>query len=65
MNEVFIDLRKYDLSDRLGVDLISVDDLLNQFEMALDEIKELEEELKKKNEPQIDPYDEWVESQWT
>ena len=28
MKEVLVDLRKYDLCDELGVDLISIEDLL-------------------------------------
>ena len=45
MSEVMIDLRKYDLADRLKVDMISVESLLNELENALDEIDSLKEQL--------------------
>ena len=65
MNEVYIDLRKYDLADRLGLDLIRTDDLLNRFEEALNEIDLLKEEIKDmKEEHEPDPYDKWKDSQY-
>ena len=57
MSEVMIDLRKYDLADRLKVDMISVESLLNELENALDEIDSLKEQIKELNtpkEPDID-----------
>lgn len=42
-SEVMVDLRKYDLADRLKVDMISVDSLLNELETALDEIEHLKQ----------------------
>ena len=57
MDEVLIDLRKYDLADRLGVDMIPVSQLLNELENALDEIDSLKEQIKKletPKEPDID-----------
>ena len=57
MSEVMIDLRKYDLADRLKVDMISVESLLNELENALDEIDSLKEQIKKletPKEPDID-----------
>ncbi len=62
MSEVIIDLRKYDLADRLKVDMISLDKLLSELEDALDTIDNLKEEIKKLNtpeEPDID-YD-WTD----
>ena len=52
-----IDLRKYDLADRLKVDMISVESLLNELENALDEIDSLKEQIEELNtpkEPDID-----------
>ena len=60
MNEVMIDIRKYDLADRLKLDLISVDSLLRELEDALDTIDNLNEkigELTEKYEP--DAFDIW------
>lgn len=60
MNEVMIDIRNYDLADRLKLDMISVDSLLRELEDALDRIDFLNdriEELKKEYEP--DAFDEW------
>ena len=57
MSEIMIDLRKYDLADRLKVDMISVESLLNELENALDEIDSLKEQIKELNtpkEPDID-----------
>ena len=52
-----IDLRNYDLADRLKVDMISVESLLSELENALDEIESLKEQIKELNtpkEPDID-----------
>jgi two-component SAPR family response regulator len=60
MNEVMIDIRKYDLADRLKLDMISVDSLLRELEDALDTIDALNEkigELTEKYEP--DAFDIW------
>ena len=57
MSEIMIDLRKYDLADRLKVDMISVESLLNELENALDEIDSLKEQIEELNtpkEPDID-----------
>ena len=40
-SEIMIDLRNYDLADRLKVDMISVDSLLNELEDAFNEIDKL------------------------
>lgn len=40
-SEVMVDLRKYDLADRLKVDMISVDSLLSELESAFEEIDKL------------------------
>ena len=45
MEEIFVDLRKYDLCDELGVDLISIEDLLSLVEDNLYEIKEFYNQL--------------------
>lgn len=45
MENVMIDLRKYDLADRLKLDMISVAALINDLENALDEIESLKEQL--------------------
>lgn len=64
MDEVFVDLRKYDLADRLGKDMISVDYLLRELEDALDRIDYLKEQIKELNNPgEPDPYDEWHDRQ--
>lgn len=65
MNDVLVDVRKYDLADRLKMDFISVDNLLNKLEEALDEIDALKEKIKELNTPtdeDIDGrmYDKWM-----
>ena len=50
MEEVLIDLRHCDLADRLKLDMISIDALLNRFEDALDIIDRLQEEIDELNE---------------
>ena len=60
MKEVLVDLRKYDLCDELGVDLISIEDLLNLVEDNLYEIKELKNKIKELEtlEEEPDDYEE-------
>lgn len=58
--EVLVDLRKLDLADRLGVDMISVEKLISRFEETLDEVDKLKERLEEYTEDyDIDPYDKW------
>ena len=57
MEEVMVDIRKYDLADRLGLDMISVEALLSKLEDALNEIDKLKEEAKD-NEPSNE---EWTD----
>lgn len=45
MSEILIDLRNYDLADRLNLDMISIESLLSRYEDALNEIETLKEEL--------------------
>ena len=60
MEEVLIDLRKYDLADRLHLDLISVDSLLRELEDALDTIDSLKEQIEDLQTPhEPDAFDEW------
>jgi hypothetical protein len=56
MENVLIDLRKYDLADRLGLDMISVEALLSKLEDALNEIDKLKED---DEYPEPDAYDIW------
>ena len=60
MKEILVDLRKYDLCDELGVDLISIEDLLNLVEDNLYEIKELKNKIKEleTSEEEPDDYEE-------
>ena len=55
MKEILVDLRKYDLCDELGVDLISIEDLLNLVEDNLYEIKELKNKIKELETPEEEP----------
>ena len=55
MKEVLVDLRKYDLCDELGVDLISIEDLLSKLEDSLCEIKELKDKIKELEAPEEEP----------
>ena len=60
MNEVLIDLRKFDLADRLNMDMISVDSLLRELEDALETIDALKEEIEDLKTPtEPDFFDEW------
>lgn len=57
MEEIFVDLRKYDLCNELKKDYISIDELLNILEDKIYEIKYLEDkiiELGKTKEPPCD-----------
>lgn len=65
MNEVLVDLRKLDLADRLQTDMITVEELTNRLEDALDQIEVLKEKIEELNNPiEVDEYDKWVESRW-
>ena len=57
MKEVLVDLRKYDLCDELGVDLISIEDLLSKLEDSLCEIKELKDKIRELETPEEEPDD--------
>ena len=57
MKEILVDLKKYDLCDELGVDLISIEDLLNLVEDNLYEIKELKNKIKELETPEEEPDD--------
>ncbi len=65
MNEVLVDLRNYDLSNRLEKDMISVETLTRILEDTLDKVDMLEEEIKvlkqKPDEDDPDAYDRWRE----
>ena len=57
MEEIFVDLRKYDLCNELKKDYISIDELLNILEDKIYEIKYLEDkiiELEKSKETHCD-----------
>ena len=60
MKEILVDLRKYDLCDELGVDLISIEDLLNLVEDNLYEIKELKNKIKELETPE-EEHDDYEE----
>ena len=60
MDEVFVDLRKYDLADRLKLDLISVEALFNRLEDALDEIDRLKIELNETSKSDEEKYDDYL-----
>lgn len=51
MKEILIDLRKYELSNELKKDLISVDELLDLLENKVYEVKELKEKIEKMKTP--------------
>lgn len=57
MKEILVDLRKYDLCDKLGVDLISIEDLLSKLEDSLYEIKELKDKIEELETPEEEPDD--------
>lgn len=57
MKEILVDLRKYDLCDKLGVDLISIEDLLSRLEDSLYEIKELKDKIEELEAPEEEPDD--------
>ena len=60
-SEVMIDLRNYDLADRLKVDMISVESLLSELEDALNEIDKLKEKIEELERPYNEPdeFDIW------
>ena len=51
MDEVMVDIRNYELTDRLKLDMISVESLLNELENALDEIDRLKEQIAEYEDP--------------
>lgn len=57
MEEVFVDLRKYDLCNKLKKDYISIDELLNILEDKIYEIKYLEDKIIELEKPKEPPYD--------
>ena len=57
MKEILVDLRKYDLCDELGVDLISIEDLLSKLEDSLYEIKEIKDKIEELETPEEEPDD--------
>lgn len=60
--EILVDLRKLDLADRLGTDLITVENLVRRLEDCLDEIEILKEKLQEAKEfKEPDEYDKWLE----
>lgn len=58
MNEVLVDIRKLDLADRLGKDMISVEALLGELEDALNKIDEYKDRLEEVAE-EPDEFDIW------
>ena len=54
MEEILVDLRKYDLSRELKKDFVSVDELLDLLENKIYEIKNLEEKIEKLERPNED-----------
>ena len=57
MKEILVDLRKYDIWEELGVDLISIEDLLSKLEDSLYEIKELKNKIEELETPEEEPDD--------
>lgn len=54
MKEILVDLRKYELSNTLKKDYISVDELLDLLEEKIYEIKDLKEKIEKLERPSED-----------
>ena len=57
MEEIFVDLRKYDLCNELKKDYISIDELLNILEDKIYEIKYLEDKIIELGKPKEPPCD--------
>ena len=57
MKEILVDLRKFDLCDELGIDFISIEDLLSKLEDSLYEIKELKNKIEELETPEEEPDD--------
>lgn len=55
MKEILVDLRKYELSNTLKKDYISVDELLDLLEEKIYEIKDLKEKIEKLETPEEEP----------
>ena len=52
MEEIFVDLRKYDLCNELKKDYISIDELLNILEDKIYKIKYLEDKIRELETPE-------------
>lgn len=57
MEEIFVDLRKYDLCNELKKDYISIDELLNILEDKIYKIKYLEDKIRELETPEEEPDD--------
>ena len=57
MEEIFVDLRKYDLCNELKKDYISIDELLNILEDKIYEIKYLKDKIIEFEKPKDLPCD--------
>ena len=57
MEEIFVDLRKYDLRNELKKDYISIDELLNILEDKIYEIKYLKNKIIELETPEEEPDD--------
>ncbi len=57
MKEILVDLRKYELSNTLKKDYISVDELLDLLEEKIYEIKDLKEKIERLETPEEEPDD--------
>lgn len=60
MNEILVDIRKYELSDRLKKDMISIQALLDELNNAFYEIDILKDEIKELKKTDEERYEDYL-----
>ena len=60
MSEVMINLKGTELGDRLEIDMISVESLVQEFEDTLYELDRVKEELKDATKTDAEKYDDYL-----
>ena len=64
MEEVMVNIKKYDLCNKLGVDMISASALIDELDNALCEIEILKEKIEDLQSPEEDDVDyDWMDIQ--
>lgn len=60
MSEIMVNLKGTELGDRLEVDMISIESLVQEFEDTLYELDNVKEELKEATKSEAEKYDDYL-----